>query len=327
MATKTVTKVTQPKSTAINVKPNPVKYTSLNDIQKQYGLDYSQKFAKQQADAQAQAKLTGLNNQGKEIDTGITNAQDAMGRDYFQKGLQLSQAQVNGGVNAGLAAEGNLRLGMSKQADMSKMYREAQTEKNKLAALKTNVETERKAQEAQIFKDGQERAFDKARWQTEFNNSNSKWQTEFANNQAINNRNFNYQQGRDTIGDKKYADQFKYQQQRDTVGDKKYFDQFKYQQQRDKVGDNRWQDQFNAGRSDASADRQWREYTYNNMSKAQKTQFEWAKQQFGEEKAWQQYQMEYNGNIAMAQSQAEMDYYGSQSANSYLNFLQPPGRG
>lgn len=56
-------------------------------------------------------------------------------------------------------------------------------------------------------------------------------------------------------------------------------------------------------------DQAWRQYTYNNMSAAQKAQLEWAKQQYGEDAAWRMYQMQYQGNLQSAQSQAELDFY------------------
>ncbi|MFE3973193.1 MULTISPECIES: hypothetical protein [unclassified Peribacillus] len=309
MAKRTV--VTKPKTTNITVKPKPIKYTSPSDIQKQYGLDYSQKFAKQQADALAQSKLTGLNNQGKQIDTGIKNAQDTIGRDYFQKGLQQAQSQVNGGVNSGLAAEGNLRLGMSRQADMSKMFREAQTEKNNLASQITNVEVERKANQAQIYQDLQEKAFDKAKWQTEFNNSNSKWETEFNRNQAIDNRNFTYQQGRDKVGDAQWDKSFNYQKGRDKATDSQWDKSFTYQKGRDKVGDTQWDKQFGFQKSQFKTEQEWRKYEFSHMSKSEKTALDWAKKQYGEDAAWRLYEMEYNGNKALSQNQATIDGYSA----------------
>lgn len=95
-----------------------------------------------------------------------------------------------------------------------------------------------------------------------------------------------------------------------------------YQQYRDKVSDNRYQNEFEYKkeidkrdyeytRRLNSQDKAWREYVYRNMSASEKAQMDWAKQQHGEDKAWQMYQLEYNGNLALSQSQAEMDYYNA----------------
>jgi hypothetical protein len=53
----------------------------------------------------------------------------------------------------------------------------------------------------------------------------------------------------------------------------------------------------------------WREYTYNNMSANEKSTLEWAKQQYGEDAAWKMFELNYNGELAKSQSQAELSAY------------------
>jgi hypothetical protein len=53
----------------------------------------------------------------------------------------------------------------------------------------------------------------------------------------------------------------------------------------------------------------WRQYTYNNMSAAEKAQLEWAKQQYGEDAAWRMYELQYNTAASTAQSQAQVNAY------------------
>ncbi|MGD6898596.1 hypothetical protein [Bacillus infantis] len=95
-----------------------------------------------------------------------------------------------------------------------------------------------------------------------------------------------------------------YQQLRDRIGDSRYQNEFDYQKQ---INDR----DFNYQKNVNSQDKAWREYVYRNMSASEKAQMEWAKQQYGEDKAWQMYQLEYQGNLQMSQSQAEMDYYNA----------------
>lgn len=67
---------------------------------------------------------------------------------------------------------------------------------------------------------------------------------QFDYGQQVDNRNFDYRQGRDQVGDRRYDEQFGYQRQRDQVGDQRYDREFDYQQGRDQVTDNRYDEQF-----------------------------------------------------------------------------------
>ncbi|ULT55393.1 hypothetical protein L1999_20135 [Neobacillus drentensis] len=60
----------------------------------------------------------------------------------------------------------------------------------------------------------------------------------------------------------------------------------------------------------------WREYTYNNMSAAEKAQLEWAKQQYGEDAAWRMYELQYSTAASTAQSQAEVNAYTGGNATT-----------
>ena len=75
-------------------------------------------------------------------------------------------------------------------------------------------------------------------------------------------RNFNYQQGRDNVADSHWDKTFDYQKQRDNVADSHWDKNFDYQKQRDNVSDSHWERNFNyqQGR-DSVSDSHWeREY-------------------------------------------------------------------
>lgn len=96
----------------------------------------------------------------------------------------------------------------------------------------------------------------------------------------------NYQQGRDTVADNRYNQQFQYQQSRDNVTDTRYNDQFDYQkiqdalqqynqnrqfvyqQGRDNVADTRWNTEFDYTKSrDTVRDNQWQsQFDYTKQS-------------------------------------------------------------
>lgn len=116
---------------------------SISDIAAKYGFDYSRDYAKQQAEAEAQAlrnanqdaqrrnesnKKTGLQS----IDDNLMNQVEGLDRNYFQKMMGQQQSQANSGLNSGIAADQDLRLQMSRQAEMGASYRDANLGKMKV---------------------------------------------------------------------------------------------------------------------------------------------------------------------------------------------------
>lgn len=116
---------------------------------------------------------------------------------------------------------------------------------------------------------------------------------------------FNYQSGRDALGDQRYnqewlsqeqqraldnyrqKQQWNYNVNRDKVEDRWRQGQFDYQKDRDKVADQQWRSSFDQQVKQQAADNAWREKTFNNMSASEKAQLAWNKQQFGENMAWE----------------------------------------
>lgn len=81
-------------------------------------------------------------------------------------------------------------------------------------------------------------------------------------NRFTDQRNFNYQQGRDNVTDQHWDKTFDYQKLRDSVADSHWDKNFDYQKQRDNVSDSHWERNFNyqQGR-DSVSDSHWeREY-------------------------------------------------------------------
>lgn len=81
-------------------------------------------------------------------------------------------------------------------------------------------------------------------------------------NRFTDQRNFDYQQGRDSVADSHWDKTFDYQKQRDNVADSHWDKNFDYQKQRDNVSDSHWERNFNyqQGR-DSVSDSHWeREY-------------------------------------------------------------------
>lgn len=109
---------------------------TLNDISQKYGFDFSRDYANRQAEAEAQAlrnanaeagRKNTANNQLnlQNIDNNVMGAAEGLDRNYFQKYMEQAQNQSNKGLNSGIAADQNLRLNMSRQAEMGDVYRDA----------------------------------------------------------------------------------------------------------------------------------------------------------------------------------------------------------
>lgn len=120
-----------------------------------------------------------------------------------------------------------------------------------------------------------------------------------------------YNRGRDTVADNRYSQQYGYQQQRDKVSDSQWKQQFDYGKSRDSVADNRWGQEFNQDNQRYAQEKAWREYTYNNMSAADKAQMSQNASQFGEEMAWKMYSQEYQGELQKSLSQSELNAYAN----------------
>ncbi|GEM_PF-5970951 len=73
-----------------------------------------------------------------------------------------------------------------------------------------------------------------------------------------------YQQERDAISDKRYADEWAYQKERDAVSDSQWQQNYNYQKERDKVSDSQWQQNYNyqKDRDKVSDDRYNTEWNY-----------------------------------------------------------------
>lgn len=109
---------------------------TIQDIANKYGFNFSRDYANQQAEAQAQAQRNAYNNSLRQnqsqynqslsqIDKNIRDSNQAIDHSFFQNMLQQQQNQVNNGLNAGIAADQNLRLGMNAQAQLADVYGQA----------------------------------------------------------------------------------------------------------------------------------------------------------------------------------------------------------
>lgn len=161
---------------------NQMMNSTIDDIAKKYGFDYSRDYAKQQAEALAQAernayehsqRLNKSQNQlnTQRIDNDVRSANQDIDNSFFQQYLQQQQEQVNGGLNAGIAADQDFRLGMSQQQAMADIYRDANmnrqeeqmrygNEQLRLSEALDLVEQQRIAKENELYQQQRQQGFE-----------------------------------------------------------------------------------------------------------------------------------------------------------------------
>lgn len=182
-AKKTTTNLQNAYNNSTNVKTaNSMMNSTVDGISKKYGFDFSRDYASQQAETEAQAKRNTYNNSirqntstnqttMKQIQDNLSQGNAALDNSFFQTYLQQRQAQANRGINSGISAEQDLRLGMNQQAQMASMYRDAATARtaeqnrfgNESLRLKEAlglVEQERAARENALYQELVQRAYD-----------------------------------------------------------------------------------------------------------------------------------------------------------------------
>jgi hypothetical protein len=109
---------------------------TINDVAKKYGFDFSKGYANQQAEAIAAAQRNQYNaasraNQSmnaqalRDIDSNLKEGLTGTEDNFFQSYLAQRQQQANRGLNAGIQADQDTRLGMNQQKVFAGLYRDA----------------------------------------------------------------------------------------------------------------------------------------------------------------------------------------------------------
>lgn len=111
-----------------------------------------------------------------------------------------------------------------------------------------------------------------------------------------------YGRGRDAEADRRYYDERSYER----GWNEKQWD---YQTGRDKVADDRYNQEWEYKKEQDKIEKAWREHVYNNMSASEKAQLEWAKQQYGEDAAWKMFALKYQGELDKSLAQTQLGAY------------------
>lgn len=285
---------------------------TIQDLMSKYGFDYSHDYAKRIAEAEAQAKRDAANEKKQQAENGLQNEAAGLDRSYFLKGLQQDQQQTNSGLNAGIAADQNLRLAMARQAAMAGAYDQANQQKAVANDALGRIKQEKIAQTEQLYNQRLQQAFDQIQSINKFNQTGNLARLQA----ALAERGQNVDLFQNLTNNQQQASQFAQQ-----MGmDEKQFNNLSAAQKAQLAEDARQFNLANALNHDQLAlakkklDEQkrqydsetaWRKHEYNNMSAYQKAQLNQNSVQFGKNMAWQMYEM-----------QQQMNYYNAGFKNS-----------
>lgn len=283
---------------------------TIDDIAKKYGFDFSREYAERQAEAEAQAlRDANADAQRKNksqnelnlaaIEAGLMNMAEALDRNYFQQMMQQQQNQVNTGLNAGIAADQDLRLQMARQADMASSYRDANlgrmqeqqrftNEELRLIEALGTINQQAKARAEALYNDRLMMGYDILSQDRNFalGAANTEWGwTNDLVNQYLNQQGrltdnyqwqsaFDYNAMRDIIGDTQFDRELFLRQQAQSLAADQWAKEFERLLNRDAVSDSQWQQQFDWNKL---MDEAGLTGYYNNQRTLQGQQFDWSK--------------------------------------------------
>lgn len=306
---------------------DPSKFRSesatIDDLAQKYGFDYSREYAKRQAEAEAQAKRNANadaqrrnesnSKVGKqEIDNNLMSMAEGLDRNYFQQYMQQAQNQVNGGMNSGIAADQDLRLAMSRQAEMGDSYRDANLGKMRineefnlndlrLAEEMGLIDQQSLAREDSLYNERLNQAFGQIMDINQLNQTYDAMGLDAALRQRSENMDYNQ------------FDRNLSQQKRQFEFDKEQFRWDKLLEEAGLTGDFKGKrtlegQQFDWGKA-------WNQYQFNNVSATDQAQMNQSQSQFDQNLSWDQSKFaqnmewdktQWNNLSAAEQMQAEM---------------------
>ena len=111
---------------------------TINDVGKKYGMDFSQGYADKRAETEAQARRNQYaertrNNDAshtttnQQISDNYDSAAGALDTNYFKQFQNSNQSMANRGLNAGIAANAAVQLGMNRQNDVADLWKQRNT--------------------------------------------------------------------------------------------------------------------------------------------------------------------------------------------------------
>lgn len=226
---------------------------TIKDLQAKYGFDYSREYANRQAELERQAKQAAIQQQMQQLDAAQQDINRKIDQDYFQRYMQLLQQQTNTGMNAGIAADQNLRLDMNRQNQLAQYMTQNQLQRDQLMQQLAGLGVEAQAKAEQLYQDRLQKAFENTTKLDELRNANLGNLMDY--DQAMRQLDFERYKWNTMSAEQRAQNQLAWAQLQ-------------------------W------AKQQFATEQQWRQYVYNHMSASERAQLDWMKQQFGDEMAW-----------------------------------------
>lgn len=153
---------------------------TIRDLEKKFGFDYSRDYAERQAEILAQAQRDAIQTARERADYELQSAQTDLEHDFFQQFREQQQQLVDSGLNAGIAAERELRLDMNRQHALADILANAQLYNQELDRNLSQVERERLAYAEQLYNERLAQAFSQAMDMSRFQQSENQWMAQMA---------------------------------------------------------------------------------------------------------------------------------------------------
>ena len=135
---------------------------AIKDLRNKYGFNYNPEFANRQAALERQSKQLALQQQRAAVDRDVQSADRSLSQNYFMRYMNQAQNQTNQGINAGMAADQNLRLQMSRMAEMADVYNKAFDTKRQIDQQLAMLPQEEKVRAEQLRNERLQQLFENA---------------------------------------------------------------------------------------------------------------------------------------------------------------------
>lgn len=157
--------------------------TSIRDIEKKYGFDFSRDYAERQAGVVADSKRDEILSQRERLEYETEASKTDLEHGYFNQFLTQRQGMADAGINAGLASERNLQLGIAQQNDLAEIIANQQLENQDLDRQESTITKEEQAAIEQMYNDRLSEGFGMAMDQSRFQQSDNQWRAQMAQQQ------------------------------------------------------------------------------------------------------------------------------------------------
>lgn len=172
----------------VNLDKYSTELATIRDLEKKFGFDYSREYAERQAEVLAQAQRDAIQTARERAQMETESAKTDLDHDFFNQYLQQRQGMADIGLNAGIAAERDLRLGMNQQHALSDILANEQLYNQELDRNSSTIDKEELAYAEQLYNDRLSQGFGQAMDMSQFNQSENQFQaqmeTEQRNQQA-----------------------------------------------------------------------------------------------------------------------------------------------